>query len=43
VDEQSSGEALRIPGRPPAGNLSEVEQLRRDLASAHEELGILKS
>jgi transposase len=29
-------------GRPGAGELSEVEQLRRDLASAQEELAILK-
>ena len=42
LDEQSSDEALRSPGRPPAGNLSEVEQLRRELASAQEELAILK-
>jgi transposase len=42
LDEQSSGEALRSPGRPPTGNLSEIEQLRCDLASAQEELAILK-
>jgi transposase len=42
LDEQSSGEALRSLGRPPTGNLSEIEQLRCDLASAQEELAILK-
>ncbi|PHV32462.1 hypothetical protein CSQ94_13805, partial [Janthinobacterium sp. BJB312] len=42
LDEQSLEEALRSPGRPPTGNLSEIEQLRRDLASAQEELAILK-
>lgn len=41
-DEQAPGEAFRTPGRPVAGELSEVEQLRRDLASAREELEILK-
>jgi transposase len=42
LDEQSPGEQFRSPGRPGAGELSEVEQLRRDLASAQEELAILK-
>ena len=41
-DEQSPGEPFRSPGRPQAGELSEVEQLRRDLANAREELAILK-
>ena len=34
LDEQSLEEALRWPGRPPTGNLSEIQQLRHDLASA---------
>jgi transposase len=42
LDEQSPGEVFRSPGRPAATELSEVEQLRRDLASAQEELAILK-
>jgi transposase len=42
LDEQTPGEAFRTPGRPATGELSEVEQLRRDLASAQEELAILK-
>ena len=42
LDEQSEGETFRSPGRPVAGPLSEVEQLRRDLAMAQEELAILK-
>lgn len=42
LDEQSPGEQFRSPGRPEASALSEVEQLRRDLASAQEELAILK-
>lgn len=42
LDEQSPGEVFRAPGRPATGELSEVEQLRRDLASAQEELAILK-
>lgn len=41
-DVQSQEEALGSPGRPPAGNQSEIVQLRRDLASAQEELAILK-
>ena len=31
-EEQSPGEAFRSPGRPAVAELSEVEQLRRDLA-----------
>ena len=42
LDEQAPGEAFRSPGRPVVGELSEVERLRRDLASAQEELAILK-
>lgn len=42
LDEQSLGEEFRLPGRPAASALSEVEQLRRDLAEAQEELAILK-
>jgi transposase len=42
IDEQAPDEPLRSPGRPAAAELSEVEQLRRDLARAQEELAILK-
>lgn len=42
LDKQLQGVALRSPGRPVATALNEVEQLRRDLAAAHEELAILK-
>jgi transposase len=42
LDEQTPGETFRVPGRPVATALSEVEQLRKDLASAQEELAILK-
>jgi len=42
LDKQSHGEAFRSPGRPVATELNEVEQLRRDLAAAQEELAILK-
>jgi transposase len=42
LEEQSPGEVFRSPGRPAVAELSEVEQLRRDLASAQEELAILK-
>ncbi len=41
-DQQAPGETFRSPGRPAASELSEVEQLRRDLAKAQEELAILK-
>jgi transposase len=42
LDKQSPGEEFRLPGRPAASALSEVEQLRRSLAEAQEELAILK-
>ena len=42
LDAQAPGEAFRSPGRPAAGELSEIEQLRRDLAKSQEELAILK-
>ena len=42
LDEQAPGERFRTPGRPATGELSEVEQLRRELAKAQEELTILK-
>lgn len=42
LDVQAPGESFRSPGRPVLGELSEVEQLRRQLAKAEEELAILK-
>lgn len=42
LDAQSPGAVFRSPGRPAKGELSDVEQLRRDLSSAQEELAILK-
>lgn len=42
IDKQAPGMPLRSPGRPAVEELSEVEQLRRDLARAQEELAILK-
>jgi transposase len=42
LDGQATGEEFRSPGRPAASELGEVEQLRRDLAEAQEELAILK-
>jgi len=42
IDKQAPGTPLRSPGRPVINELSEVEQLRRDLARAQEELAILK-
>ena len=39
---ETPGEVFRSPGRPAAAELSEVEQLRRELARAQEELAILK-
>ncbi len=42
LDEQAPGVPLRAPGRPVAGQETEVERLRRQLASAEEELAILK-
>jgi transposase len=41
-DEQAPGEMFRSPGRPAMSELSEVEQLRRELSKAQEELAILK-
>ena len=41
-DEQAPGESFRSPGRPATSELGEVEQLRRELAKAQEELAILK-
>ena len=42
IDKQAPEAPLRSPGRPSADELSEVQQLRRDLARAQEELAILK-
>lgn len=42
IDEQAAAGPLRSPGRPAVGQLSEVEQLRRQLAKAEQELAILK-
>ncbi|MEX5749095.1 transposase [Massilia sp. X63] len=42
IDKAAPGELLGSPGRPALGELSEVEQLRRELARAQEELAILK-
>ena len=42
LDTQLPGEEFKSPGRPVAGELSEVERLRRELAKAQEELAILK-
>lgn len=42
LDEQGSDQSLRAPGRPPASEESEVVRLRRELASAQQELAILK-
>ncbi len=42
LDEQGAGEVFRSPGRPPAKPETEVEELRRKLAVAEEELAILK-
>ena len=39
---QLPGESFKSPGRPVAGEETEVEQLRRKLATAEEELAILK-
>ena len=41
-DQQAPNETFRSPGRPATSELSEVEQLRRELAKAQEELAILK-
>lgn len=42
LGEQLPGEDFRSPGRPVATEESEVERLRRELATAQEELAILK-
>lgn len=42
LDAQPPERRLRSPGRPALSELSEVEQLRRKLAQAEEELAILK-
>jgi transposase len=42
LDEQAPGETFRLPGRPAASALCEVEQLRHELGEAKEELAILK-
>ena len=42
LDVQAPGEPFRSPGRPALGKLSEIDQLRRQLAKAEEELAILK-
>ena len=42
LGEQAPGELFRSPGRPVAGDETEVETLRRELAGAQEELAILK-
>ena len=41
-DAQAPQRRFRSPGRPALSELSEVEQLRRKLAQAEEELAILK-
>ena len=41
-EELAPGEAFRSPGRPATSELSEVEQLRLELAKAQQELAILK-
>ena len=41
-DAQAPERRFRSPGRPALSELSEVEQLRRKLAQAEEELAILK-
>ena len=42
LDSQLPGEGFKHPGRPVAAEPTEVEQLRRRLALAEEELAILK-
>jgi len=42
IENQAPDKKLRSPGRPATSELSEVEQLRRELAKAQEELAILK-
>lgn len=41
-DKQAPGETFRSPGRPVTSELSDNEQLRRELAKTQEELAILK-
>jgi len=42
LDELAPDQSLRVPGRPPASEESEVVRLRRELASAQQELAVLK-
>ncbi|HEU4376446.1 MAG TPA: transposase [Telluria sp.] len=42
LGDQLPGESFKNPGRPVAGEETEVEQLRRKLTAAEEELAILK-
>ena len=41
-DEQGPEASFRAPGRPMAGEESEVVRLRRELANAQQELAVLK-
>ncbi len=42
LDELEPGKVLRAPGRPPAGEESEIARLRRELARAEQSLLVLK-
>lgn len=42
IEKQAPDKKLRAPGRPATGELSEVQQLRLQLAKAEQELAILK-
>jgi len=42
LDTLEPGKALKVPGRPPASEESEVVRLRRELANAQQELLVLK-
>jgi transposase len=42
IEKQAPGKKLRAPGRPATSELSEVQQLRLQLAKAEQELAILK-
>lgn len=42
LDELAPDQSLRVPGRPPASEESEVVRLRRELTSAQQELAVLK-
>ncbi len=42
LDEQGPEATFRAPGRPMAGEESEVVRLRRELANAQQELAVLK-